>query len=76
MKDYIILAVDTEGYHLTYPTPYDTKKEAVKAAKEFAKDRRYWAQKAESETFPDEIVAIALLADGEEVDQFPVNFKA
>lgn len=73
MKEFSITAIDAEGHHLTHPRPFDTKKEAVKAARELSKDRMHWQRIAESETFPDEITAIAILADGEEVDQIPAK---
>ena len=71
-----VTALDVDGYDLLCRRDFLTKKEAKAFAKEIANDRSYFVQKAESETFPDEVALICLFDYNELAEDFSPAWKS
>jgi len=73
---YQVVAMDADGFDLGFRRDFTSKKDAKAFAKELAAEpRAYWVQEAESESFPDEIEAIALYDQETLIDEFKPKFK-
>ena len=72
-----VTAIDSDGYDLMSRRDFASKREGKAYAKALATEpRSYFRQHAESDTFPDEIEAIALFDREDLEEEFTPQFKA